>query len=84
MKRLIFLSRFFIPDYSATSQIVSDLAIHLAASGFDVPTMTSRQLYDDPEASPPGTQERGVAIHRLASTRFGRSTPAGRGADALS
>jgi colanic acid biosynthesis glycosyl transferase WcaI len=42
MKRLIFLNRFFYPDHSATSQIVSDLAFHLAASGADVHVITSQ------------------------------------------
>jgi len=30
MPRLIFVNRFFDPDHSATSQIPSDLAFHLA------------------------------------------------------
>ena len=50
MKRIIFLNRFFFPDHSATSQIVSGLAFHLAASGLRVHVITSRQLYDDPQA----------------------------------
>jgi hypothetical protein len=36
MQRLIFVNRFFHPDHSATSQILSDLAFHLAEAGFDV------------------------------------------------
>ena len=32
MRRLIFINRFFFPDHSATSQILSDLAFHLAGS----------------------------------------------------
>jgi hypothetical protein len=31
MPRLIFVNRFFHPDHSATSQILSDLAFYLAA-----------------------------------------------------
>jgi hypothetical protein len=50
MKRVIFLNRFFYPDHSATSQIVSDLAFHLAASGMDVRVITNGQLYDSPRA----------------------------------
>ena len=30
MPRLIFVNRFFHPDHSATSQILCDLAFHLA------------------------------------------------------
>jgi hypothetical protein len=32
MKRVIFLNRFFFPDHSATSQILTDLAFYLARS----------------------------------------------------
>lgn len=79
MKRLIFLNRFFSPDHSATSQIVSDLAFHLAASGFDVHVITSRQLYDDPKANLPARATiQGVIVHRVFSTRFGRSVLVGR------
>jgi hypothetical protein len=31
--KLIFLNRFFHPDHSATSQLLSDLVFHLAAQG---------------------------------------------------
>jgi hypothetical protein len=47
MKRVIFLNRFFFPDHSATSQILTDLAFYLARSGFNTHVITSRQLYDD-------------------------------------
>jgi len=36
MPRLIFVNRFFFPDHSATSQILSDLAFHLADTGREV------------------------------------------------
>jgi hypothetical protein len=32
MPHIIFLNRFFHPDHSSTSQIVSDLAFHVASS----------------------------------------------------
>jgi colanic acid biosynthesis glycosyl transferase WcaI len=82
MKRIIFLNRYFFPDHSATSQLVSDLAFHLAERGHDVRVFTSRQLYDDPFAAlPEGEVVRGVAIRRLATTRFGRAGLFGRGFD---
>ena len=43
MKRIIFLNRFFHPDHSATSQILSDLAFHLVGCGYEVCVVTSRQ-----------------------------------------
>src|SRR5262249_45413715 len=85
MKRLFFLNRYFFPDHSATSQILSQLAFHFAASGHDVHVITSRQLYDDAVARLPIEETaRGVKIHRLVSTRLGRSGLLGRSADYLS
>jgi hypothetical protein len=45
---MVFVNRYFHPDYSATSQLVSDLAFELAASGSTVHVITSRQrkVYD--------------------------------------
>src|SRR5437016_1824936 len=85
MKRLIFLNRFFFPDYSATSQILSQLAFYVASTGRQVHVITSRQRYDDPEANPPEEEVvNGVQVHRISSTRFGRTTLLGRGVDYLS
>jgi glycosyltransferase involved in cell wall biosynthesis len=73
MQRLIFVNRFFHPDHSATSQILSDLAFHLAEAGFDVQVLTSRQIYDDPSRVLPARESvRGVKVHRVCATRFGR------------
>ena len=85
MKRLFFLNRYFFPDHSATSQILSQLAFHLADSGHDVHVITSRQLYDDPVARLPAEEtNRGVKIHRLVGTKLGRSGLLGRSVDYLS
>ena len=85
MKRLFFLNRFFLPDLSATSQILGSLAVDLAESGKDVHVITSRQLYDDPKADLPAQEiVSGVHVHRVSSTQFGRSALVGRGIDYLS
>src|SRR6266567_1235840 len=85
MKRIIFLNRFFFPDHSATSQLLSDLAFHLASAGRDVHVVASRQLYEDPRAElPPEEIVAGVCIHRLATAQFGRSALPGRSIDYLS
>jgi hypothetical protein len=83
MPRIIFLNRFFHPDHSATSQIVSDLAFHLASSAKIVHVITSRQLYEEPRAVLASEEVvNGVHIHRLPTTRFGRSSGlAGRAID---
>jgi colanic acid biosynthesis glycosyl transferase WcaI len=85
MARVIFVNRYFFPDHSATSQILSDLTFHLAAIGHDVLAITSRQLYDDPHAALPESENiNGVQVHRIASTRFGRAALSGRALDYFS
>ncbi|HUE11663.1 MAG TPA: glycosyltransferase family 4 protein [Steroidobacteraceae bacterium] len=85
MRRLIFINRFFFPDHSATSQILSDLAFYLAGAARDVHIVTSRQIYDDPKASLPADETiQGVHVHRVHSTQFGRSGLVGRSIDYFS
>jgi len=85
MTRFIFINRYFFPDLSATSQILSDLAFHLASKGKDIHIITSRQRYEDAQARLPSEETiRGVQIHRAESTRFGRGKLIGRGIDYLS
>jgi colanic acid biosynthesis glycosyl transferase WcaI len=85
MPRLIFVNRFFFPDHSATSQILSDLAFHMAGAGREVHVVTSRQNYDDPGAALPDQEiSNDVRVHRLASTQFGRSALLGRSIDYVS
>jgi colanic acid biosynthesis glycosyl transferase WcaI len=84
-KRVIFLNRYFFPDHSSTSQILTDLAFHLAATGSDVRVVTSRQRYDDAKARLPEAESiGGVSIFRISTTRFGRASLIGRGFDYLS
>jgi len=83
--KLIFVNRYFYPDHSATSQLLSDLVFFLAARGFRVEVVTSAQRYDDPAASlPDGERCRGVLIHRVRGLRFGRESLPGRLLDCLS
>ena len=84
-RRVIFVNRFFFPDHSATSQILSDLAFHLAGMGREIHVVTSTQIYDAPQASlPPEELINNVRVHRVPSTRFGRSALLGRSVDYLS
>jgi glycosyltransferase involved in cell wall biosynthesis len=83
--RLIFVNRFFFPDHSATSQILSDLAHYLAGAGRDVRVVTSTQLYDDAKATLPVSEIiNGVHVHRVPSTGFGRGSLPGRSIDYVS
>ncbi len=80
----IFVNRFFYPDHSATSQILSDLAFHLARCGTQVSVITSRGLYDEPKADLPPFEIIGdVAIYRVYRPRFGRRSLAGSAIDYL-
>ena len=80
--RIIFLNRYFFPDHSATSQMLSELAFYLAESGHSVAVITSRQRYDDAAALLPASERiRGVEVHRVRTTRFGRAHLPGRAAD---
>jgi len=80
--RVYFVNRYFYPDESATSQLLSDLAFGLAQNGYEVHIVCSRQLYDAAEAElPPREAIRGVIAHRLWTTRFGRRRLLGRALD---
>ena len=80
--KVVFVNRFFFPDQSATSRILSDLAFHLARLGASVAVVTSRQLYDNPRAKLPAMEVvDGVTVHRIDTATRGRSNLAGRALD---
>jgi glycosyltransferase involved in cell wall biosynthesis len=81
-RRVHFVNRYFHPDHSATSQLVSDLAFHLTRMGWEVLVTTSRQRYDDSAARLASSElVHGVDIHRAFSSTFGRSNLLGRAID---
>jgi colanic acid biosynthesis glycosyl transferase WcaI len=85
LTRVLLLNRYFFPDHSATSQLATDLAVDLAACGFEVIAITSRQRYDDASAHLAREQEHArVRIRRVSATCFGRQNLAGRALDYLS
>jgi glycosyltransferase involved in cell wall biosynthesis len=80
--KAVFVNRYFYPDQSATSQLLTDLAKSLAESGFNVHVICSRQHYNDPAARlPPRESVDGVAVHRVWTTRYGRANLLGRSLD---
>lgn len=82
--RLIFLNRFFHPDHSATSQMLSDLAFGLAQRRHRVTVITSRLRYDAPDELLPARETAGdVDIIRVWTSRFGRGHLALRALDYL-
>jgi colanic acid biosynthesis glycosyl transferase WcaI len=78
-QRVIFVNRYFYPDLSGTSQMLSDLAFALANVRFEVMVIASRHTYDDANALLPAVQiVDGVRVERVWSTRFGRTSRIGR------
>jgi colanic acid biosynthesis glycosyl transferase WcaI len=83
--KVIFVNRYFFPDQSATSQMLSDLSFGLAQGGSLVHVLCSRQLYNDARAGlTPLEAINGVIVHRVWTTRFGRDRLVGRALDYLS
>ena len=73
------VNRYFWPDESATSLLLTDLAEDLQTAGHEVQVFTSRQLYNRPQAQLPRHQIwQGIQIHRLNTSRFGRRHFCGR------
>jgi len=84
-KRIVFVNRYFYPDHSATSQILSDLAFRLSDAGYEVFVITSRQRYDDAMARLPAAEEiHRVQVRRVWTSSFGRDRMLGRAIDYLS
>ena len=84
MAKTIFINRYFYPDHSATSQLLSDLAFDLASRGQDIHVITGGQLYTDPQASLLSEEViSGVKVHRVRTSRFGRARMWGRMLDYL-
>ncbi|PAP77165.1 glycosyltransferase family 4 protein [Rubrivirga marina] len=82
MPRLLFVNQHYWPDVAATGQILTDLAEHLAARGFEVDVLTGRGKYVSGDLEAPAEETRnGVRVRRLSSTSFGRSSHLGRIAD---
>lgn len=80
--KLVFVNRYFAPDESATSRMVSDLALRLAARGVSVSVVTSRQLYENSRAALPAREVlAGIDIHRVWTVTQGRAELAGRALD---
>lgn len=62
--------------------MASDLAFALANNGYRVWVVTSRQMYEDPQAMLPARQVQwGVEIRRVRTTHFGRMNLFGRAFD---
>jgi colanic acid biosynthesis glycosyl transferase WcaI len=86
--RIIAVNRFYWPDHSATSQILTDLLTHLAheqqSVTVPVTVIASRMRYDDPGQRLAAREIKdGVDIRRVWTSRMGRGGLAGRALDYL-
>ncbi len=82
--KVVVLNRYFHPDESATSRMVSSLAFGLADRGWEVHAVSSRQLLGAPDAAlAPHEEAGGIKIHRIWTSRFGRRSIVGRVLDYL-
>lgn len=79
--QIIFVNRFYAPDLSATSQILTDVAERLSASGLDVKVYSSRMSYDARSSYQKTEVLNGVRVKRVWSSRFGRGSILGRACD---
>jgi len=84
MNRVFFVNRYFYPDHSATSLLLSDLAFELATD-HEVFVITSRQLYESSAGRLPEREViQNAHVVRVPTTQFGRKTLLGRAVDYLS
>jgi colanic acid biosynthesis glycosyl transferase WcaI len=80
--RIIFANRYFYPDQSATSRMLTSLAFALADQDTQVTAIASRHPHDRPDVLLPRFEKvDGVEIHRLAGSAFGRRGVVGRAVD---
>jgi len=85
MPSIIFINRYFYPDHSATSQLLSDLVFHIGESDKKVQVITGRYLYDSSDIELAAYEEiNSVSVTRIWTTHFGRGNLLGRAIDYLS
>ncbi len=83
--RVLFINRFFYPDVSATSRLLTQLTEDMAAQAQDITVITSRYSYvGGAQAWPVQDKHRRIKILRVWTTNFGRRSGVGRLVDYLS
>jgi glycosyltransferase involved in cell wall biosynthesis len=83
LQRIIFINRFFYPDPSATSQILSNLAFALAEAGFAVTAITSQRSTSANVSLPPAETIEGVEIFRVTTVNSCQNSLIGRAIEYL-
>lgn len=85
MPKIIFVNRFFYPDQSATSQLLTDLVSKLNFdTDVDVVVVASRRVMADPDILLDKSEIiNGIKVRRVYTTNFGKKTLLGRVLDFL-
>jgi glycosyltransferase involved in cell wall biosynthesis len=82
--KVILVNRYFFPDQSATSRVISSIAIALAQRGVEVVAVASREIHNQPGTMLPAEEVvSGVRVTRLASAGHGRQKLLRRALDYL-
>ncbi len=82
--RILFVNQFFYPDTSATSQLLTDLAVDLAAAGHEISVLTSNAEYHGGRETLAAREVyRSVIIRRVFCGRFDRESPLRRASSYL-
>lgn len=77
--RILFINRFFFPDQSATSQMLTDLAEDLARRGHRVTVIAGSLTHENPPRPLPQRESwNGVEVRRVRTSRFGKESLLGR------
>jgi colanic acid biosynthesis glycosyl transferase WcaI len=80
--KYLLLNQTFYPDVMATGQYLQEVALDLAGRGHEVTVVASRRAYDCPERRFPKFETwRGIRVHRVGSTGFGKTAKWRRAAD---
>ncbi|WP_274425382.1 glycosyltransferase family 4 protein [Chelativorans sp. YIM 93263] len=80
--KIVLANRYFHPDQSATSRMVSSLAFALAERGFSVTALACRHFHDTSDIVLPAREAiNGVSVHRLWTSGFGRRGMMNRAGD---
>ncbi len=83
MSTISFYNRFFYPDISATSQILTELVIGLRDKGLSTKVVCSDYLYTGGRVTEEYRIE-GIIIDRISSTNLGKSSKLARYSDFIS
>lgn len=62
-----FVNSYFYPDHAATSQILSDVAFHIADMGWHVKVIANQRSYDGGSQYAPSETVKGIEVTRLPS-----------------